>query len=278
MTAQSLEQTLLNDNSRSMIHKPITSSSAASSEFDKFAKLSKISKLRDLLRADRIARKHQFSANNYDLIDYLKGVCANNSIAVKYVQYVLPGNAGFYGEIFLEAFRIVCEENKKRKKCMYYAYKSALELLCSNSELAVKVASRPKRDATAQLDMDNESDFLNSDVEFEYELYRVDSDQGVVRSSSNRNVVNAAESETTMSLPPVLDDLFRQNRPVAEQNASLHDLNMMLKSMILPKSGSKQEESVSESDRLKETTKNDVNDNDDDDDDDKSQEIDKRTK
>ena len=146
-----------------------------------------------------------------------------------------------------------------------------------------------------------------SDVEFEYELYRVDTDHGIVRSSSNRHVMNTVadvESEA-MSLPPVLDDIFRQQqhfneqKQQSEQNLNLHDLNLMLKSMILPpKQLSKQQQQgdtsefastdticVNESGENKTTSavanKNgqEENENDDDEDDDaKSQGMDKKTK
>ena len=144
---------------------------------------------------------------------------------------------------------------------MYFAYKNVLELLCSSSELAVKLAPKQKRDANIRLSQEvSNADFTNdsfcyvnnlsneatsSEVYFEYELYRVDSNQGIVRTSSNRHIVNTVANieNEFMSLPPVLDDLFKsqQKSLLQQQNEpNLHDLNLMLKSMILPKFGVKQ--------------------------------------
>jgi hypothetical protein len=314
LTAQSVEQHLLNSsNSTPAPPPPPSQQNSISSDFEKFSKLNKINKLRDLLRADGKANKHTFTNNNYDLIEYFKSVCDENGIKLNYVQYVMSENAGYYGEIFLESFRIICEKNKKRKKCMYFAYKNALELLCSSSELAVKVAPKQKRDANIRLSQESAADFTSdsfsyennlsngtSDVDFEYELYRVDSNQGIVRTSSNRHIVNTVANieNESMSLPPVLEDLFKNNiqqQKNLQQNEqpTLHDLNLMLKSMILPKFGAKPQENTAitstvgangnsvvsdkqnQSNSAKET---DENENDDDDDDEKSEGMDKRTK
>jgi hypothetical protein len=318
LTAQSVEQHLLNSSNSAPAPPPSQHkahlNSSASSDFEKFSKLNKINKLRDLLRADGRANKHSFPNNNYDLIEYFRSVCDGNGIKLNYVQYVMAENAGYYGEIFLESFRIICEKNKKRKKCMYFAYKNALELLCSSSELAVKVAPKQKRDANIRLSQESSAaDFTNdsfsyennlsndtSDVDFEYELYRVDSNQGIVRTSSNRHMVNTVANieNESMSLPPVLDDLFKSNiqqqkNLLQNEQPTLHDLNLMLKSMILPKFGAKPQENTAitnpvsangnsvvsdkqnQSNSAKET---DENDNDDEDDDEKSEGMDKRTK
>ena len=144
---------------------------AAASDFEKFTKLNKINKLRDLLRSDRAANKHLFpGSNNYDLIDYFKNVCTAHDIKLNYVQYLLPDTAGYYGEIFLESFRLLCERNKKRKKCQYYAHKSALELLCSDAQLAVKVAPKQKRDANIRLDNDVSMDVTSDSHSFDSNL------------------------------------------------------------------------------------------------------------
>lgn len=73
----------------------------------------------------------------------------------------------------MENFRLIKEQDKKRKRCCYFAHRNALLLLHGNSELAVRIAPRLKRDKNITLDNHNEN--VNNEIEFEYELYLVDS-------------------------------------------------------------------------------------------------------
>lgn len=228
MTAQSIEQSMLNS-------QQATATSSVMADFQKFTKLSKINKLRDLLRTDQSQGKHDFCSNNSsDLIDYFKQTCENNNIKLNYIQYSRPDGL-YYGELFLESFRLVCEQNKKRKRSMYYAYKNGLDLLIGPTELAVKAAPRQRRDQNIRLDTD---ELLDTDteltVDFEYELYQIDSNQGPGGGSNNNNFIFntlASIEQESMSLPPmpVVSMMLPESQP------NLHDLNMMLKSMILPK-------------------------------------------
>lgn len=168
----------------------------------KFVRLNKINKLRDILRGENYVPVN----DNFDLIDHFDQVCKQNSIDLKYIQFQLPDNNNvlYYGELYIESFRLVHETHKKRKKCKYYAYKNALEILTSRSELAVKVASANKSRDPNLVTLDG-----SSNVNFEYELYRLDSNQDL--------------NKTTKS---------------ATNEQSLVDLNALLKSMILPKESS----------------------------------------
>jgi hypothetical protein len=274
--------------------------SAENSEFDNFNKLNKINKLRNALRADKDAGKHRFD-DNYNLIDYFKKACADNSVKLDYVQYSQPES--YYGELLLESFRLLCESNKKRKKCSYYAHKNALDLLCSSSELAVKVAPKLKRDASMKLDDENgggqmafsdlfkaSKKYENSSVEFEYELHRVDSNQGSNQLMSDVPCTSAPKSKmidssllSSFSLPAVVD--------TSKTEASIQDLNALLKSLILkpqnvaPNNGNSNSNhlegsciNASTNDDSKESQINDNENEDEDDDDNKSQGMDKKTK
>ena len=288
LTASSLEQNLFK-------------LSAENSEFDNFNKLNKINKLRNALRADKDAGKHIFD-DNYDIIDYFKKTCTDNNVKLDYVQYSQPENVGYYGELLLESFRLLCESNKKRKKCSYYAHKNALDLLCSSSELAVKVAPKLKRDASMKLDDENaggqmvfsdlfkaNKKYENSGVEFEYELYRVDSNEGTNQLMSDVPCTSAPKSKIidssllssgSFSMPAVVD--------TSKTEASLQDLNALLKSMILkpqnivPNNNNNHLEgsciNASTNDDSKESQINDNENEDEDDDDNKSQGMDKKTK
>lgn len=96
---------------------------------------------------------------------------------------------GYYGEIYLESFRLIKEQDKKRKRCCYFAYRNALLLLYGQSELAVRIAPNVKRDQNITLDIREGSGNGNQEVEFEYELYLVDSsdifDNGPFQNKNN---------------------------------------------------------------------------------------------
>ena len=104
---------------------------------------------------------------------------------------------GFYGEIFLENFRLIKEQDKKRKRCSYFAHRNALLLLHGSSELAARIAPPLKRDAHITLDSSHqhrESRAANAAIEFEYELHVVDA-------------ADYDHAATFSSLPPGRSDL-----------------------------------------------------------------------
>lgn len=107
-----------------------------------------------------------------DIIEHFKKLCITNEIKLNYVQFLMP--EGFYGEIYLENFRLIKEQDKKRKRCCYFAHRNALLLLYGRSELAVRIAPSVKRGQNITLDRCIDTGF-NNEIEFEYDLYLVES-------------------------------------------------------------------------------------------------------
>jgi len=250
-----------------------------------FQKLNKISKLREILRTDiQIisyieSRSGSFKSlnmqnNEQDVIEHFKKVCANNDIKLEYAQFLMP--EGYYGEIYLESFRLIKEQDKKRKRCCYFAYRNALLLLYGQSELAVRIAPNVKRDQNITLDIREGSGNGNQEVEFEYELYLVDSsdifDNGPFQNKNNffslppqKNEINNGISLYDLAShqdhhePITLKakfDFARQTSLPAELSSvelnpatdkeSIFHLNTMLKSLILPQSTPAREEILEE--------------------------------
>lgn len=89
-------------NSVSMVNTP--------QDDQKFVRLNKINKLRDVLRTNSFVPTNE----NFDLIEYFEHVCLINSIDLKYNQQQLSGEI-YFGELFIESFRLVNETHKKRK-------------------------------------------------------------------------------------------------------------------------------------------------------------------
>lgn len=263
-----------------------TCQQATTSGDDKFLKLNKINKLRDVLRNTNV----QFD-DNFEVIDFFDDLCRRNGINLTYVQYEQKdvNNGGYYGELFVETFRLVMETNKKRKKCKYACYKSAVQILKSKSELAVKLSTGEKRDPTYT--KSNPGQNQSNDVDFEYELYRTDSNSGMFVDSSNNVITNFLNSQCQQPQPQPQQQQQQLNsqQPVVSNETSLSSLNSMLKSLILPKDKSVDNVSRNQSvltstqhDDSKETQQldqDDHDDNDDDDDDeDKSQTSDKKSR
>lgn len=153
---------------------PSVLNNSLKSEDSKFLRLSKINKLRDVMRSIK-----NTDDQNFDLVQAFDDSCLKNNVEIKYNQSL--ENDLYFGELFIETFRLVKETNKKKKKCKYNSYKKAFEILISQSELAVKMAKEET---------------------FEYELYAIDTDLNFGTDYTKKNI---------------------------------NDLNLMLKSMILPK-------------------------------------------
>ncbi|CAF0833683.1 unnamed protein product [Brachionus calyciflorus] len=126
----------------------------------KFIRLNKINKLRDVIRSIKIVLD-----DNFDIIDFFDRMCSENNVIVKYEPRY--DSDLYFGELFIESFRLVQESHKKRKKCKYYAYKKAYEILVSPSELAVKLAHNQN---------------------FEYELYLLDTSSIEMNASNNKSL------------------------------------------------------------------------------------------
>jgi hypothetical protein len=187
---------------------------------DKFSRLNRINKLRDILRTN--LKPEHLESKDFDFVKYFEQVCDQNSIDLKYIQYLASENNSttqqsdsnlYYGEILIESFRLVNESSKKKSKCRLNAFKNALSILISKSELAVKLAPAQKRGQNFQIDRDQN---LNQDFEFEYELYRIDSFENNITNNQSIQSASAILSQNT-----------------TKQN--MVDLNALLKSMILPK-------------------------------------------
>jgi len=167
---------------------------------------------------------------------------------------------GFYGEIYLENFRLIKEQDKKRKRCCYFAHRNALLLLYGQSELAVRIAPSIKRDRFITLDNRENETGVNTEIEFEYELYLVDSDDFLEYSNdanskesdnieqnngSGKSLCDLALNSNHSEQPVTFKlDFFRQKslpsdissekfNPATDQESIFH-LNTMLKSLILP--------------------------------------------
>lgn len=238
-----------------------------------FQKLNKISKLREILRSDvQItgyieSRSQSFKSlgnqqqpnKEQDIIEHFKKICQSNDIKLNYVQFLMP--EGFYGEIYLENFRLIKEQDKKRKRCCYFAHRNALLLLHGNRELAVRIAPQLKRDKNITLDNHNEN--VNNEIEFEYELYLVDSadfteaniysslppQSAISNGKSLHNIFNTSVQESSKpsfeysrqtSLPAELTPT--QLNPATDKESIFH-LNTMLKSLILPQQQQQQQAS-----------------------------------
>jgi hypothetical protein len=222
-----------------------------------FKKLNKITKLREILRSDiQIINYIENRGNNFkslnhndlpnkeqDIIEHFKQVSEKNEIKLSYVQFLMP--EGFYGEIYLENFRLIKEQDKKRKRCSYFAHRNALLLLYGHSELAVRISPQVKRDQNITLDKHKESGFNNNEIEFEYELYLVDSIDFHVNKEKNENDIQAIngislydlEDNQLESMKPIHSlpiELTDQNLNPATDKESIFHLNTMLKSLILP--------------------------------------------
>jgi hypothetical protein len=175
---------------------------------DNFVRLSRINKLREILRNET----PNFDETN-NIISYFEQKCETNNISHKYIQYEYDAkddakDTTYYGELILDSFRLASDSNKKRKKCKINVFKSALEILKSKSELAVKAVVGPKRDSSLIV-----SDGNKPSADFEYELYRTDSNQS----------------------EPVVHTMPKMNIPVVPEIGNMISLNDLLKSMQLPK-------------------------------------------
>jgi hypothetical protein len=241
-------------------------------EDDKFIKLNKINKLRDALR-----RAVQAPSELDLLVKYFERVCAENKIDLKFVQHVSGGSGDssrFYGEIFIETFRLSTAFGQDPKQCQLACFRHAIQTLESKSELAVKLATGPKRP-----DAFRNAQSTPTSVDFKYELYRTDSDEAFEQ--------QANVSSSSSSLPAV-------NAAPLENAADIAQLNNILRSLILPKENASQSSINLTSAKANESGKelsstmleagagggedNEDNEDDDDDDENKSSVSDKRTK
>lgn len=234
-----------------------------------FQKLNKITKLREILRSDPQIKAYIESRNTnknlqnkeQDIIDHFKSVCSTNNIKLDYSQFLMP--EGFYGEIYLENFRLIKEQDKKRKRCCYFAHRNALLLLFGQSELAVRIAPSVKRDHCITLDNRENETGTNTEIKFEYELYLVDSDdfpeysnpktktfQAGIENKTDTSCQSNGKSLCNLTLAssqleqPIKFEFSRQTslpcdissekfNPATDKESIFH-LNTMLKSLILP--------------------------------------------
>lgn len=142
-------------------------------EDSKFLRLSKINKLRDVMRSIKIT-----DDENCDLKQIFDDACFKNNVEIKYNQTF--ENDLYFGELFIETFRLVKEKNKKKKKCKYNSYRKAFEILISQSELAVKLAKEES---------------------FEYELYAIDTDVNFDTDKTKNNINDLNSMLKSMILP-----------------------------------------------------------------------------
>lgn len=149
-------------------------------EDTKFVRLSKINKLRDVMRSIKIVHD-----DNFDLIEFFDDICKKNGIEIKYDQKF--ENDLYFGELFIETFRLTTEKNRKKKKCKFNTYKKAFDILISQSELAVKSAK---------------------DQSFEYELYVIDINISSTSDKSNINDLNSMLRSMSLPKENVSNDLI----------------------------------------------------------------------
>ncbi len=167
----------------------------------------------------------------------------------------------------MENFRLIKEQDKKRKRCCYFAHRNALLLLFGQSELAVRIAPSIKRDNCITLDNRENETSANTEIKFEYELYLVDSNDFLEHSNqksntcqssidmktdtSCQNIANGkslcdlqlSNSQAEQSAPVKFEfsrqtslpcDISSEKFNPATDKESIFLLNSMLKSLILP--------------------------------------------
>lgn len=266
-----------------------------------FINLNKLNKLRDILKSDRAALvENDEKEEEENIVEFLENVCKTNAIKLNYLQFCCDVEEKYRGELFVETLRLTSDETRKKKKCKFYVYKNAMDLLCSESELAVKVVGQAKRNASFKLDK-SMMITTSSQVEFEHELYRVDSHRGVPLANSSSSELNNSVSvsgnvrKEDAKPASIFDKLFgiksnesnnntnptKQPQPDLVPQTNLNELNKMLKSMILPKVQTQEmnfsEHSVTKIESGQINNNIDLDDQDEDDDD-KSENIDKKTR
>lgn len=155
-----------------------------------------------------------------EIIDYFKEICLKNAINLEYVQYVSQDDKLYHGEIYLENFRLIKVQDTRRRRCGLYAQKKALLLLQGPNELAVRIAPAAKRDSNLKLDSQNE-------IEFEYELYLVNSNNSI--ESANDLKFDDDDYDDLNEFDEVEED-----ESLANNTGNIFHLNTMLKSLLLP--------------------------------------------
>lgn len=225
--------------SKSVESNNISTSNTSLTSDDLFNKLNKLNRLREFLKIEKTLGKQNFPSDNFEIFDYLNNACAKVTIDLKYLQFFSSDDNLYRGELFIESFRLICDVTKKRKKCKYYVYKNALDLLCSQSEIAVRLVGQIKREKSFQYDktfraQSNEKN--QNDLDFKYELYRIDSNNGLIRSPSDKDIIKAEiKNQKLQSQSPknsIIDQLFVKKAD--EKPNNLSDLSQLLKSMLLP--------------------------------------------
>lgn len=179
---------------------PISMLAASNPPDHKFRRLAKVNKLREILNGEEVPRFN----DNYELIGYLETKCVQAGLEIGYSQFEQPEDGVYYGELILESFRVATGEARKKKKCKYLVFKTAYSILTSKSELAVKTVTGGKRRADLRR--------IGAEVEFESELYLI---------NSSIEVVSAASKQTTVV--------------TKEEIGNMVSLNEMLRTMTLPK-------------------------------------------
>ena len=256
-----------------------------------FQKLNRISKLREILKSDQFVQSfvnNEIKNKEFDIVEHFKSLCKSNDIKLNYSQYALPDGQGYQGEIYLEGFMLIKEQDKKRKRCSHFAHRKAIYLLNGQSEMAVRIAQH-KRDLTLKLD---EEETSNGEIEFEFELHLVDSDNGSMnvnscsapnplqlqtpKAFSMSNFSIDSSDLASVSLPQIDLLHFNNESNFFNNNQDISSLNSMLKSLILPNNNTYNNQASFEN-----LTKNEnlvEDDMQDDDENDRSEGIDKKTR
>ena len=159
----------------------------------------------------------------------------------------------------MENFRLIKEQDKKRKRCCYFAHRNALLLLFGQSELAVRIAPNCKRDHCITLDNRENETGANTEIKFddfpEYSNQRsntyktavnnMDTTTNYQSNGNGKNLCDLALSSSQLEqLAPAKFDFSRQTslpcdissekfNPATDKESIFH-LNTMLKSLILP--------------------------------------------
>jgi len=201
----------------------------SSSGDSQFQKLAKINKLRNMLRTEPkiiIYVNSLPSDTPIEIIEYFKEFCYKNNIKLDYVQYVSTISSDqekpYLGELYIESFRLIKVQGVNKKLCSLFAHKKALLLLYDQSELAVHISSPCKRDSSLKLD-----DMNNNEIEFDFELYLVNSDQNATMSVLNESDERFVPDQNGHNE----DEDTKNSEVMIDKN---YQLNTMLRSLLLP--------------------------------------------